>query len=61
MEHVFAEIARAARMLDLDLRDPLVVTARRIAIAAVQDGYTEDEAYQFARSALFPTAALVAA
>lgn len=57
---VFSMISTAARTAGIGLDSPQVRKAREIAIAAVEDGFSEDEAYTFARPALFPTAATAA-
>lgn len=52
MERVFVMIAETATMLGLDLKGNEVTSARAIARLAIEDGRTEDEAYEFARGAL---------
>lgn len=57
MERVFAMINETAKMVGLDLDSDQVREARTIARLAIEDGRTEDEAYEFARGALIPVAA----
>lgn len=52
MEQVFAEITKTAQMLGIELSDPRVQRARTIARLALEDGRSQDEAYEFARFAL---------
>lgn len=58
---VFSMIADSARTLHLDPEGSQVEAARRIAIEAVNDGRSEEDAFTFARSALIPSANMTAA
>lgn len=60
MEQVFAKIAETARMLGIEQSDARVGRARTIAQMAVADGRSEEDAYEFARSALLGTSPVAA-
>jgi hypothetical protein len=54
---VFSQIADSARTMHLASDSVEVKAAREIAIAAIEDGRTVEDAFTFARSALVPTVA----
>lgn len=58
---VFAMIYEGAHVLGLDKDSPEVQSARQIAIDAVNEGHSAEDAYRFARVALCPTAGATAA
>ena len=51
---VFSQIADSARAMHLASDAPEVKAAREIAIAAIEDGRSVEDAYTFARSVLVP-------
>lgn len=58
---VFSQIADSARAMHLASDSDEVRTAREIAIAAVNEGRTIEDAFIFARTALVPKAGATAA
>lgn len=54
MDQVFTRIMESARVLGIGADSPEVTQAKHIAVEALLDGRSQDEAFEFARSILHP-------